>query len=154
MSLGKQLFGYKRSEVDQYLQTKANEEQEQLAELDERLNECRFNIQSMLTQIDRMMLDLDTYSSHDRAIADRVWDQVKALEEVRHVVGLQIKATVELTGDKVERLQDFYNLLDRIRSQIGGLSCQLAEAGRFGSPTRDYPRDTSQVGERGRQIGF
>lgn len=152
MQLGKQLFGYRRSEVDQYLQTKADEEQEQLAELDERINECRSHIRNLLTQMDRMMIDLDTYSNHDRAIANRVWEQVRVLEEVRHEVGLQIKEAVELTGDKVERLHDFYNLLDRIRSQIGGLSCQLAEAGRFGSSTRDYPRDTSYVEEGGRQI--
>jgi len=152
MPIGKQLFGYKRIEVDQYLQNRVDEEQTQLDEMDSRLDACRSHIQSMLSQIDRMIIDLDTYNNRDRSIANRVWDQVRVLEEVRHEVGLQINEAVELTGDKVERLQDFYNLLDRIRFQIGGLSNQLAEAGRFGSPTRAHPQDTDHVEERGRQI--
>ena len=152
MPISKQLFGYNRSDVDQYRENHAREEEGQLAELDGQVQACRSQIKGLLSQIERMIMDLDRYNDQDRSIANRVWEQVRVLEEVRHQTGLQIKEAVNLTADKLERLEAFYRLLDQIRFKIGGLSSELAEAGRFGSPTQEHPQKANQIQERGTQI--
>lgn len=152
MLIGKQLFGYKCEEVDHFRLEQNRQREQQLAELDQRLAECRSNITELLSRTEKMIIELDTYHNRDRSIANRVWEQVRVLEEVRHQTGLQIKEAVNLTEGKVERLQQFYDLLDRTRFKIGDLSTELAEAGRFGSPDQINSQLKNVIRERGTQV--
>ncbi len=152
MPIGKQLFGYKRAAVDQYRENTAHERKEQLADIDQRIAECRAQIKGLLSQNERMIMELDGYNSQDRSIANRVWEQVKTLEEVRHKTGLQIQEALNLTGDKLERLNEFYQLLDTIRAKIDGLSGELSQAGRFGSTAQESSQTADHSSERGKEI--
>lgn len=152
MPIGKQLFGYKRAVVDQYRENTAHERKEQLADIDQRIAECRAQIKGLLSQNERMIIELDGYNSQDRSIANRVWEQVKTLEEVRHQTGLQIREALNLTGDKLERLNEFYQLLDTIRAKIDGLSGEIAGAGPFGSTPQEPDQAADHSPERGKGI--
>lgn len=152
MPIGKRFIGYSCAAVDQYREDMLKEREQQLTELEERLGECRTKIDGLLSQNERMITELDEYNDQDRSIANRVWEQVRTLEEVRHQNGLQIKAAVDLTRDKLERLDEFYKLLDTIRYKINGLSSELAEAGRFGSASQGIPQTADQAQERGEHL--